>query len=109
MGGNSATTQQETTTAATGFPSSAGTYQMQAAPPGMLDQIAAAIAAGYGGGQNAQRSYLDSIYSPTTFASYSPVGQQITAPKAAAAQTQTGGLGASSWRAGIDPVGMPQS
>lgn len=104
MGGNSAK-PQETTPAASGFPSGPGTYQMQPAPAGMLELLAAQLQAGYGGGN--QRAYLDQIYRPMTFPSFQPVGAQVSAPQAAPAQT--GGLGASSWRVGIDPVGMPQS
>lgn len=108
MGGKS-TQETPAVAAPSGFPGQPGTYSMQAAPPGVLDQIAAALAAGYGGGgHSAQRAYLDQIYRPMAYQSFQPVGAQIAAPMAAA-PAQTGGLGASSWRAGIDPVGMPQS
>ena len=102
MGGSSPK-PQESAPAASGFPSGPGTYQMQI-PPEILQAMADQLHMGYGGNQ---RANLDQIYRPMTFPAFQPIGMQVSAPVAAPAQT--GGLGASSWRAGIDPVGMPQS
>lgn len=90
MGGKS-TNETPAVAAPTGFPGQPGTYQLPPAPPGILDQIAAAMAAGYGGGHKAQRAYLDQIYRPMSFQSFQPVGAQVSAPAPAA---NAGGLGA---------------
>lgn len=82
--------QAAMTAAASGFPMAPGTYQMQPAPPEFLAQIAAALEAGYGAGN--QRAYLDTIYRPMTFPSFQAVGAPAAAPVAAPAAS--GGLGA---------------
>lgn len=106
MGGKS-TQEQAPAAGVTGFPGNPGQVSMQAAPPGMLDAIAAALAAGYGGPQSNQRAYLDGIYKPMSYPSFG-----LGAPAAAATgapATQAGGLGAGTRPAGGIPYEQANS
>lgn len=100
MGGNSAT-QQAITPQTTGFPGSPGMYSMPPAPPGFLDQIAAGLQAGYGGNQP---QFVNSIYKPMTFPSFSPaVGSPVAAPAPIAPPVAMGGQGTPSGVFGTIP------
>ncbi len=76
MSGNSAT-QNTPAASTTGFPGQPTMYTMPAAPPGMMEALAAQMAQGYGGDQS---GYLNQVYQPVTFPSYQPLGYATPAP-----------------------------